>query len=320
MGVIQQQQSFFTHMFNQRQFTNPRKVMDGRRPPFGNLLEHQPTPTNAEMVSVVDALVSARAQRLEETIITAASVSTNLPILHAPWNFHIANTTCNFTNFTNNSHEELKASGGTGIPHHMFGVISQNFTNKGAAYKALAQAGVCRHCRNSRAIPCAYISKGMNGSCLFCMITMSNEDIRDRMCSACNALYTEATANKDYRANLLDTLLKPLVAKLRFCVPSYTVAYNSETRTAGFSTTGNGLGEARFDLFITAKTPDFCRIVIGLEIVSSADITPSSLMNKAAYMRVGDYGDAPLVIFVVYVNTLRPLSHLVLVRQVGYVM
>lgn len=111
----------------------------------------------------------------------------------------------------------------------MFGLLSGASKVPERALEMMAQGGVCRCCKGrGDPVPCAYISANTNGSCLFCMITGSNAHIRDGMCSQCNGVYEDATSNRDNRQSLFRILLEPLMYKLRFTTPAFTLKFGAE--------------------------------------------------------------------------------------------
>ena len=215
------------------------------------------------------------------------------------------------------THETLDS--GAGVPHHMFGILSDAFPNENAAYATIHSVGVCRFCRNSRnPVPCAFLSANRSdGSCLCCMITGGNDSKTDEFCAQCVSDHSQSSTNRDFRGTLLTTLLSPLMHKLRYTLPSYELLFDAEKRTAGHSTTGNGWGEGRFDFLVTAKSGPMTRAIIAIELISTADITPSSLKNKLSWLRSKyDSDNAKLILIPIYVSKQRPLTHLVMLRQI----
>ena len=219
-------------------------------------------------------------------------------------------------------HEQYDAKTAS-MPLHLYGVMSTKYVKKKKAMENIREYIVCRYCRTRDArVICGFTSQHhSNGACLVCMQTSANASMPGNTCAGCKGLYEADSSGKGWRKDLITKLLKPLELKLRFSEPSSELGVgvcNAEQRTLGTSSTGNGIGEKRYDYLLEATTGAYRVLHLAIEVVSTADVMVQSLQYKVSDLQARLQGNtgARAAMLVVYVNATHPLAHLVLVRQI----
>ena len=215
---------------------------------------------------------------------------------------------------SNVSHLDLGDRKTYGLQFKALERISDQCERVVAAGNEVDKYKVCMGCLNESKETMMRHSKGM--PCVCCYRTCQGKRDKSVFCKQChNALGEHEADNDDKKAFFFSQLMMPV--KLKY--PGWAFAFNHEWRTIGLYT--NRTREKRCDAVIIAKNVlGSQHVFLGVEFVSTAEITDESLSDKRKAMcNYAKENRGTKFVFVIAKQTVKgcdmALAEMVVLRQ-----